>query len=136
MLAGVEALAEQEAEPLEHPDDAREEPPRAAEGVVVVVRPAQAEPVLPRLLDPRGPVARLPVVALDLEDEVAGQVGIAGQLDHAVEGRLGRVEPLGVVVESAPTALPELARGQGVARRVRRHPPPAGEVAGERLEPR
>ena len=70
---------------LEHADDAREEPPRAAEGVVVVVRPAEAEPVLPRLLDPGGPVARLPVVALGLEDEVARQVGPAGQLDDAGE---------------------------------------------------
>ena len=76
VLARVEPLAEEEAEGLEHADDAREEPPRAAEGVVVVVRPAEAEPVLPLLLDPGGTVARLPVVALGLEDEVARQVGI------------------------------------------------------------
>ncbi len=64
-----------EPERLEDPDHAREEPPRTAEGVVVVVRPAEPEPVLPRLLHLRRAVARLPVVALDLEDEVARQVG-------------------------------------------------------------
>ena len=102
MLARVEPLAEQEPRALEHPDQPGEEPPRRAERVVVVVRPAQPEPVLPGLLDPRRAVPRLPVIALDLEDQVARQVGPAGQLDHPGEGGLGGVEPLGVVVEPPP----------------------------------
>ena len=69
---------------------------------MVVVGPAQAEPVLPRLLHLGGVVPRLPVVALDLEDQVAGQVARARQLDDALERGLGGVEPLGVVVEPPP----------------------------------
>ncbi len=87
---GVEPLAQLEAQPREHADHAGKEPPRAAERVMVVVGPAQAEAILAGLLHPGGRVARLPVVALDLEDQVARQVGRARQLDHALEGRLGR----------------------------------------------
>ncbi|MEJ7640257.1 MAG: hypothetical protein WKF75_20400, partial [Singulisphaera sp.] len=67
---------------------------------------------------------------------MARQVGTAGKLDDAGQSRLGRVDPLGVGIETAPPSLPELACGQGVARRVRLHASLAGEVAGERIEPR
>ena len=94
-------------------DEAGEEPPGAAERVMVVVGPAQAEPVLPGLLHPGGRVARLPVLALGLEDQVAGQVGRARQLDDPLQGRLGGVESLGVVVEPPPAASPEVAAPPG-----------------------
>ena len=136
VLARVEPLAEDETKRLEHPDHAREEPPRAAERMVIVVRPAEAEPVLPRLLDLRSAVPRLPVVALDLEDELARQVDRAGQFNHPGERCLGRAEPLGVVIESPAPGLPEFAGGQRVARRVRPHPTLAGKLAGKGLEPR
>ena len=132
--AGVEPLAELEAQPREHPHEPREEPPGATEGVMVVVRPAQPEPVLPGLLHPGGRVARLPVFALGLEDQVTRQVGRARQLDDALEGRFGGVESLGIVVEPPAPAAPEVQRGQGVAGRVRLHPALAGQIARERLE--
>ena len=101
---------------------------------MVVVGPAQAEAILPRFLSPRRRVARLPVVALDLEDQVARQVGRARQLDHALEGRLGGVESLEIVIKPPAPRLPEVACRQGVACRVRLHSPLAGQLARKRLE--
>ena len=135
VCAGVEPLAELEAQPREHAHDAREEPSRAAEGMMVVVGPAQPEPVLPGLLDARGGVARLPVLALGLEDQMAGQVGRARQLDDPLQGRLrSRSNPFGVVVEPTPARPPEVERRQGVAGGVRLHPALTRQLAGERLE--
>src|SRR5260370_42674184 len=85
--AGVEPLSQHESQPREHRHDAREELSRTAECMMVMVGPAQAEAILSRFLDPRGGVARLPVFALDLEDEMASQVGRARQLDDAIECR-------------------------------------------------
>src|SRR5262245_11871301 len=101
VLAGMEPLAQLEAEAFEHADDPREESPRAAEGVVVVVRPAEAEAILAHLLRPGRPIAALPVVALDLEDDVTGQVA-PDLLDDPIQDHLGHVEPLLVVVEPPP----------------------------------
>ncbi len=102
--------------------------------MVVVVGPAQAEPVLPVLLDARGGVARLPVLALGLEDEMAGQVGRTRELDDSLQSVLGRGEPFGVVIEATPARPPEVERRQGVAGGVRLHPAVPGQLAGERFE--
>ena len=80
------------------------EPPRAAERVMVVVGPAQAEPVLPGLLHPRGACCATASTSLDLEDQVARQVGRAGQLDHALEQSPRSRRSLFVVVEPPPAA--------------------------------
>jgi hypothetical protein len=73
--------------------------------VVVVVRPPDAEPVLPLLLDAGGPVPPLPELPLGREEQVARMVD--------AEVRYGRVdqpagvgEPVGVVGER-PAAEPE-----------------------------
>ena len=134
MRAGVKPLAQLEPEPGEHADHAGKEPPRAAEGMMVVVGPSQAQPILAGLLDPRRRVPRLPVVALDLEDQVARQVGRARQLDHALEARFGRGDSLFVVIKPPPASLPQVARRQGVAGRMRLHPPFARQLAREWLE--
>ena len=72
--AGVVALAFGKAELQQELHQVHEMLARAAEGVMVVVAPAEAEPVLAMLLNPRGAVAALPIGALGLEEELAGQV--------------------------------------------------------------
>ena len=94
MGPGVKPLAQLESQPSEHPDDTGEKPSRTAKGVMIVVRPTQTEAILARLLNCAARVARLPVVALGLEDQVARQIDRARQLDHPLESRLGRVEAL------------------------------------------
>ena len=86
VLSGVEAFAKHKAQRLEHADDAREERPGAAKGVMVVVRPAQSQPVLPRLLHLCGAVSRLPVVAFDFKDQMTGQIARARSLDDTCSG--------------------------------------------------
>jgi hypothetical protein len=136
VLARVEALAEDEAQGLEHADHAWEEPPRASESMVVVVRPAEAEPVLTLLLDPGGTVARLPVFALGLEDEVTRQVGPpARSITRASVVSVASI-PSASVSYRRPTPLPDLARGQGVARRMRLHRPPRASSPGNGSNPR
>src|SRR5262249_55674225 len=88
----------------------------------------------PRLLHRGGEIPRLPVVALDLEDQVAGEVGRTRVFDHTLEERSGGIDPLVVVVEPAPPRFPELPRGEGVAGGMRAHPAFAREVAREGLE--
>ena len=100
-----------------------------------MVGPAQAESILAGLLDPRRPVAGLPVFPLDLEDQVASQVGTVGEVDHPGQGCLGDVESFGGVVEPPPTPQPEVASRQGVARGLRGHPTQPGHVAREGVEP-
>jgi hypothetical protein len=132
--AGVERLAQLEPERFEGLHHPREEPARAAEGVVVVVGPAQAQAVLAELLDPRGAVARLPVVALDFEDQVAGQVDRARPVDDRFQDGVRDIEPFRILVEPAAASFPKLAGGERIAGRVRGHEPAAGQVAGIRLE--
>ena len=101
---------------------------------MVVVGPAEAEPVLARLLHGGGVVARLPVLALGLEDEVAGQVGRTGQLDDPLQGRLGGRHAFLVVVEAPPTPPPEVQCRQGISGGLRLHPAVSRQIARERLE--
>ena len=84
---GVEAFAKLEAQPREHADHSGEEPPGAAERVVVMVGPAEPEPVLAGLLHPGRRVPRLPVFALGLEDQVARQVASSRPARSRVEQR-------------------------------------------------
>ncbi len=102
---------------------------------MVVVRPAQPKPVLPRLLNAGRRVARFPVLALDFKHKVTRKVARARQLDHTLESRLGGTKSLLIVIEPAFACLPEVAGGQSVASRVRLHPALAGQITGKRLEP-
>ena len=80
----VEPLAKLEAQRGENADDAREELPRATERMMVVICPAQTQPVLSRLLNLGRAIARLPVFPLDLENQVACQVTRTRLLDDAM----------------------------------------------------
>src|SRR2546430_1587148 len=64
---------------------------RGAIGVMIVIRPAKAELVLPRLLHLRRAISPLPVFALGGEEEIARQIateicdGVVDQLVNARE---------------------------------------------------
>ena len=89
--AGVVTLAFGEAELEQEVHQVHEVRAGAAEGVVVVVAPAEAEPVLAVLLDARGAVAALPIGALGLEEELAGEVA-SDEAQDAVEDAAGGLE--------------------------------------------
>src|SRR5664279_2262238 len=108
--AGVETLAAEEAELLQHADERREVLAAAPVGVMIVVRPADAELVLPGLLRLGGPVAARPVRALGGEEEVAHIVA-ADSGDARVNETLGLGEALGRVVEVARAGAQALADG-------------------------
>jgi len=98
--ASVIALAFGEAQLQEELHQIHEMLARAAEGVVVVVAPAQSQPVLAVLLDPTGAVAALPVGALSLKEELAGEVA-PDEANDAVQSLISRLEPFGVFGEVA-----------------------------------
>ena len=129
----VVAFAEVEAELFEESDQTREKPARAAERVVIVVGPSQAELVLPGFLDLSRPIPRLPVRSLPLENQVASDIR-TDQLDHLIDQIVSHGKPLGVVGIVAFATVPEVAGDQGIAGRLRGHPAGADQVAGERLE--
>ncbi len=102
--------------------------------MMIVVGPAESEPVLTRFLDPCRTVARLPVEALGFEDKVTRQVARAGSFDDLLERGFSGVEPRVVVVESSSSAVPELIRRERLPLRdVRRPSAPPREVARKRV---
>ena len=130
----VEPFPGLESERLEHRDQSREEPPGRSVGVVVVVRPAQTETILPGLLDPRREVPRLPVIPLDLENQVAGEVAVPRQIDDSGEGRFGGEEPFGVIIKPSLTPLPEFAGGERPPGGLGGHPANSRHLARKRVE--
>ena len=86
--AGVVALAFGKAQLQQELHEVHEVLAGTAEGVMVVIAPAEAEPVLAMLLHPPGAVAALPISALGFEEQLAGQVA-SDQAKDAVEGLVG-----------------------------------------------
>ena len=74
--AGVVALALGKAELQQELHQVHEVLAGAAEGVMVVIAPAQAELVLAMLLHSPGAVAALPISALGFEEQLAGHVAV------------------------------------------------------------
>src|SRR5689334_22303584 len=87
LRAGVVTFAPLEAEFLQHAHEIDEVLARAAKGVVIVVCPTKSELVLARLLDLRGAIARLPVVAFLGEDRVTGKIA-SDKADDLVDHRV------------------------------------------------
>src|SRR5208283_5075812 len=77
-----------------------------AEGVMVVIAPAQAKPILAMLLHSPGAVAALPVSALGLEEQLASLV-TPHQVEDPVQGLMGGADPFGVAGKHTPACPPE-----------------------------
>jgi hypothetical protein len=82
--------------------------------VVVVVGPTEAESVLPGFLKLSGPVAALPVVALDLEDDPGRDIRsyLSDEVARQFEGALQTGEG---VVKTSRACFPALTGRQVVA---------------------
>ncbi len=104
--ARIVALAFGKAELEQELDQIDEMLAGAAEGVMVVIAPAQAEPVLPVFLHAPGAVAALPIGALGFKEELAGQVG-SDQAEDPVEGLVGGADAFRVGGEQARARPPE-----------------------------
>src|SRR6266487_4455279 len=108
LRARVETLAPFEAELLHDAHQIEEMLTRTAEGVMVVVGPAEAQPILPLLLNLRRAVATLPVGPLALEDNVTGEVASDHHDDPIQQGVRAGIA-FRVVGESTLARLPKLA---------------------------
>ena len=78
-----------------------------AEGMMIMIAPAQAQPVLPEFLDARRPVAAFPIGALGLEENLAG-LALTNQFQTAVQQPAGQGKSLRVILPEAPTRMPHL----------------------------
>src|ERR1035438_4899082 len=76
--------------------------------MMVMIAPAQAEPVLAVLLNPRGGVAALPVGALGFEEQLAGHVA-SDQAKDPVEGLMGGTDAFRVAGKYTPPRPPQFA---------------------------
>src|SRR5581483_7862963 len=138
LRAGVIALSLDETELLEKSHRFDESLARTAEGVMIVVAPAQTERVLAPLLDLRRPVPALPITPLLLEEVLARQIR-ADELDHAAQRFTRHGESLAIRRAMAPTNPPQFARLQEILqiRDVqRRRDKSAIGIALDRLESR
>src|SRR5690606_22441311 len=119
--SGVEAFAKLETHALEDRDQVREALARRAIRVVVMVRPTEAETILPPPLDPRRMIPPFPVLPLRREEDVAGAIG-SDPSDRLIDERASPLEAFLVALEDASPAAKHLvdARRFDVARRVLR----------------
>ncbi len=101
--AGVEALADGEAEFFPKADESGEIAARGAIGVVVVIGPAEAEAILAGFLTLGSAVFALPVFALGGEENVAGAID-ADFGNRSVEKAIGPGKASFVVGETAISA--------------------------------
>jgi hypothetical protein len=108
---GVKALALVEAEPLKKIHQVGKVCAGAAERMVIVVAPAEPEPILPTFLHLRGAVARLPTPPLFGEEEVTGGGAIDGR-EHEIELRERVPHAVGVFSKIATSGAPEFAGAQ------------------------
>src|SRR5205814_10211908 len=84
-----------------------EMPSRTAERVMIVVGPAEAQPVLALLLNLRRAVSTLPVGPLALEDNVTGEVA-SDQPDDPIQQSVRAGIAFRIVGESTRARLPKL----------------------------
>lgn len=77
-----------------------------AEGVVVVVAPTETKVVLTAFLNLSGAVARFPMGAFGVEEELAGEIA-ANELEALAEDFIGDAEAVGVLGEKAAAGLPQ-----------------------------
>ena len=73
---------------------------------MIVIAPAQAEPVLAMLLHSPGAVAALPISALGFEEQLAGQV-TPHQVEDPIEGSVGGADAFRVAGKQTPACPPE-----------------------------
>ena len=96
--AGVEALAQDEAQFLPHAHEVLEVTARGAIGVVVVIGPTQAEAILAGFLHLSGAVFALPVFALGGEEQITGAIN-ADLGDGGIQQAMGPGETDLVILE-------------------------------------
>src|SRR5437899_2089466 len=101
--AGVEAFADGEAEFFPKANQSGKMPSRGAIGVMVVIRPAQAQAILAGFLGLGSAVFALPVFALSGEEEIASAID-ADFADGGVEQAMGPGEAGLIVSETAVAA--------------------------------
>src|SRR2546423_15215055 len=83
---------------------------RGTEGVMIVIGPAKAEPVLTPLLDLRGTIAPLPISPFFCKNDVTGQV-LPNQSNHAIQGGIQQpVTFLVTLTDDSHPCFPKLMR--------------------------
>src|SRR5207249_4597020 len=105
--AGIIAFALFETEFFQKSDEIGEMLARAAEGMMIVIAPAQPETILPLFLEPGRAIELLPIVTLGFEKELAGKVA-SDEVHRTREDSIGRLDALRIAFGMPRPRTPQL----------------------------